>query len=206
MFHVCETASPVVALVSCAVPLSHSAYCVRTYKSSSFELLTWVSFDHHLVSDLVGVILASLVSRLLFWRIRFCFLSLMYCQSARKDTFSRASRPNTSCVGVALVVVCTKERTACRIALRTPDQPKVGSTSSFPRTSLVRIMSPTTWWIRSMMAFDWGLRVVMSLRSIPYSFRIASDTSAANSLPRSMRISVGHGYRVSQVCSKTLAT
>ena len=28
----------------------------------------------------------------------------MYCQSAKSDTFSRASRPNTNCVGVGLEV------------------------------------------------------------------------------------------------------
>ena len=38
-----------------------SGYCIRTYESCSFELPTLVCVDHHLVSDLVGVIFASLV-------------------------------------------------------------------------------------------------------------------------------------------------
>ena len=38
-----------------------TGHCVRTYKSGSFELPIRVCFDHYLVSNLVGVIFASLV-------------------------------------------------------------------------------------------------------------------------------------------------
>ena len=38
-----------------------SGYWIRTYKSRSFELATRVSLNHHLVSDLIGVVDASLV-------------------------------------------------------------------------------------------------------------------------------------------------
>ena len=67
------------------------------------------------------------------------------------------------------------------------------------------IMLCMTWWTRSMIEFAWGLRVVIILRLIPYSFLRVSRTSAANSLPLSMTTSVGHGYRVNQVNSSRLA-
>ena len=66
---------------------------------------------------------------LLFCMMRCCFRFLMHCQSASKEMFNRASRPNASCVGVACVVVCTIHRTASWTAARTPWNPKAGSRS-----------------------------------------------------------------------------
>ena len=77
---------------------------------------------------------------LLFWIISFCLRSLMYCQSAWKEMFNRASRPKTSCVGVARLVVCTVDVTACLTALRIPFQRKSGSRSDLPLIPAVRIM------------------------------------------------------------------
>ena len=99
--------------------------------------------------------------------------------------FSRASRPNTNCVGVALVVVCTIERTACRTALSTPCHDPSSGRSLRPKMARVRIISPTTWWIRSTMEFACGFRVVIIFLIIPYSFLRVAETSAANSFPLS---------------------
>jgi len=60
-------------------------------------------------------------------------------------------------------------------------------------------------WHRSIMEFDCGLWLVTIFRLTPCSLSRVSLTSLANSLPLSIVISVGHGYRVSQWISNQLA-
>ncbi len=131
MFHVSMTAPPFGAtLESLTVPLLFtwiiengpvylSEPCLRL-ESCFIMTLSPTSYS-------CGMRLAF--SLLLFWRISFCLRSLIYCQSAWKEMFSRASRPNTNCVGVARLVVCTVDVTACLTALRIPFQWKSGSRS-----------------------------------------------------------------------------
>jgi hypothetical protein len=62
----------------------------------------------------------------------------MYCQSASKEILRSVSLPNTSCVGVALVVVCTTESTAERIAASTPSSLYGSLTSFLPEIACTR--------------------------------------------------------------------
>ena len=54
------------------------------------------------------------------------------------------SKHCSSCVGVALVVVCTVERAAWRMAPRMPRQPNSFGRSFFPLISSMSINWPTT--------------------------------------------------------------
>ncbi len=59
----------------------------------------------------------------LFCRISFCFLSIINFQFAWNCMLSIASHPNTNCMAVALVVVCTVACTAITTAPRIPWTP-----------------------------------------------------------------------------------
>ena len=85
------------------------AYCIR------------VTVNHYLISDGVGVFNACRIFACIVLKDELCLPSLMHCQLASKDTLRMASRPKTSCVGVARVAVCTAHRIACRTAERIPD-------------------------------------------------------------------------------------
>jgi hypothetical protein len=61
----------------------------------------------------------------------------MYCQLA--SIFRSVSSPNTNCVGVALVVVCTTDSTAEQIAASTPSSLYVYLISFLPKIACMCI-------------------------------------------------------------------
>ena len=125
--------------------------------------------------------------------MRFCLLSLMYSQSAWKDTFKTASLWNTSCVGVASKVVCTVLLTARRTALRTPCHPN-SSRSPESWMPVTRNILCTALCTRSTMPLACGLRVVITFRVIPYPSHLLknNNTPRKNTLHTTSRARYRH--------------
>lgn len=90
-------------------------------------------------------------------------------------------------------------------AARTPWKPKNESRSVL---FLIWALQNTLWsilWHLSIIELDSGFRLVTIFRCMPHSFLRVSLASAANSVPLSIAISVGHGCRESQWNSNQLA-
>jgi len=109
-------------------------------------------------------------SRLLFWRISFCFHSLTNCQAVWNEAFSIASRPNTCCVGISHEVLCAVEFTAFWHAANTPWNPKNESRHVLTLICALGIMLWSVLWDHFTMEFDWGFQLAMILRSNELAF------------------------------------
>ena len=148
-----------------------------------------------------------LVSLWLFLSIRNYFLFLICDQFAVKGMLNMASLPYTSWVGLALRVVWTTALIADCAAARIPEQGSCSSNS----TSLPYSEHSNDVALRLMSSLDHsiGLGVTSGDR-----FSLLNrnhhgpfwQTSPMNSMPLSNISWVGHGYRVSHVCSTTFAT
>ena len=101
---------------------------------------------------------------LLLWLICNCLRCQMCSYLATWLMFKISYLRNTSCIGDACTVVWKFARTANMVAARMPDH---GSLLTMLETSNVRIIFPIVSWIRSMIALDWGLLVVIGFRFRP---------------------------------------
>ena len=115
---------------------------------------------------LYSCLILLLFSAWLFLWIAACFRCLINCQLASNVKFMIASRPNTSCIGVACMVVWTVDRIAKITADRIPFHGSSSSSWDLFTWNVRRILL-IVWWACSSMELACGLRLVIGLRVIP---------------------------------------